>query len=196
MFYLQKRGLQVSGFIGIDNWDEVLVQKLNKPRSGDDSEVVILVRNMVYLEALARRCHYPEGISVRIYDGEFGQHAVKALKYVQRFFVRRNYSPILDEPRASGWEELYRVPKKYCDSVKNFGDLHWLPLAILKAATEGQISRIRECRFCQKWFLAKRVRQAYCSAGCRQQAFRATPEGKRKRAAYMRAYRLNHPNAR
>jgi hypothetical protein len=196
MFYSSKRGLHITGFIGIDNWAEVLVGKLNALPKQGTSEVVMLVRNMIYLEALARRCHYPKQISVRIYDGEFGQDAIKALNYVQHFFVKRNYSPILEEPRAGGWEELYRVPAKYRDSIINFDDLHWLPLAILKAATGGQLSRIRECRYCQKWFLSKRARQAYCSPGCRQRAFRATPQGRKKRAAYMRAYRLNHPNAR
>jgi hypothetical protein len=194
MFYLPKRGLHTTLFREIDNWAEVLVDQLNRKKCED--EVVTLLRYLIYVEELAKRCRYPEGISVRIYDGEFGEHAVKALKYVQHFFVKRNYSPILEEPRASGWDEVYRVPAKYHESLRNLGDLYWLPLAILKAATEGQLSRIRECSYCQKWFLSKRRRQSYCSPGCRQQAFRATPDGKRKRAAYMRTYRLNHPNAR
>jgi hypothetical protein len=196
MYFTSKRGLHTTGFIGIDNWAEVLVDKLNTLRKQGESEIVTLVRNMIYLEALARHCHYPEGISVRIYDGEFGQDAVEALKYVQQFFVRRNYSLILEEPRKEGWPELYRVPAKYHDSMRDFGDLYWLPLAVLKAAVGGQLSRIRECGHCKKWFLSKRTRQSYCSAGCRQQAFRATPRGKKKRAAYMRAYRKKHPSAR
>jgi hypothetical protein len=204
MFIETKRGLRITGFVGYLDWAEVLVEKLNKLREqGSNSEIVTLVRNLIYIDTLARRCRYPEEISFRIYEGEFGQDAIKALKYAQQFFVKHNYSLVLEESGAQGWLERYTVPAEYHGSLPKVhkdtivsGDAYWLPLAVWKAAVGGQLSRIRECRHCQKWFLSKRIRQNYCSAGCRQQAFRATPTGKRKRAAYMRAYRLKNPNAR
>lgn len=55
----------------------------------------------------------------------------------------------------------------------------------------GLLDRIRQCRCCGRWLFAKFERQWFCSDGCREKAYRASPEGKKKRREFMRRYRAN-----
>jgi hypothetical protein len=55
----------------------------------------------------------------------------------------------------------------------------------------GLLDRIRQCRCCGRWLFAKFERQWFCSGGCREKAYRASPEGKKKRREFMQRYRAN-----
>jgi hypothetical protein len=63
--------------------------------------------------------------------------------------------------------------------------VYWI-FTLLK---EGELSRIRSCRDCGKWFYAVTNHQAYCNNRCRQHQ-QATGRGfKEKRRLYMKKYR-------
>jgi hypothetical protein len=60
-------------------------------------------------------------------------------------------------------------------------------------AAKGLLRRVRECSTCGRWFYAYRPGQRYrfCSDACRDKNFRQTPQGRARRAKYMRNYRRN-----
>lgn len=62
-----------------------------------------------------------------------------------------------------------------------------LSAAVLNGA--GLIDRLRRCRVCSRWFYAEHGARLSCSPSCRDKAWRHSPDGRKKRAAYMRGYR-------
>lgn len=56
----------------------------------------------------------------------------------------------------------------------------------------AKIHRIRRCHRvqCRKWFFAVTEHQKYCSENCRKRDAQQGPEFKRKRAEYMKNYRI------
>ena|SRR5215472_7625253 len=66
-------------------------------------------------------------------------------------------------------------------------------LVVLKLQKARLLHRLRRCNQCREWCLAYHPsRDRFCSDSCRERAHREsrkTPEGRTKRAAYMRAYR-------
>jgi hypothetical protein len=66
--------------------------------------------------------------------------------------------------------------------------------AMLKLSQAGLLARVRRCESCRKWLFADSTRQRFHTDGCREKGHRAdrkTPEGRAKRAEYMREYRKN-----
>jgi hypothetical protein len=61
-------------------------------------------------------------------------------------------------------------------------DLHRGPARIL---------RFRKCRECVAWFYAVTDPQIYCSESCRKRNASHSPEFKKKRAEYMKQYRID-----
>jgi hypothetical protein len=55
----------------------------------------------------------------------------------------------------------------------------------------GLLHRVRKCRSCGMWLFARFERERFCSPACREKASRTSPEGRQKRAGYMRRYRAN-----
>jgi hypothetical protein len=62
---------------------------------------------------------------------------------------------------------------------------------VLNQRASGDISMIRSCRTCQRWFYAITNHQAYCIDSCRQQFHSRDLRFKEKRRLYMRRYRNN-----
>jgi len=54
---------------------------------------------------------------------------------------------------------------------------------------EGLFDLLRRCIQCRMWFYAERDWHRFCTPACRDKNFRSTPEGRKKRADYMRKYR-------
>lgn len=59
---------------------------------------------------------------------------------------------------------------------------------LVSLAAEGQLYRIKHCdwRECEKWFIASRRDQRFCSEPCKRRHQRSSPEFKAHRAEYMR----------
>jgi hypothetical protein len=62
-------------------------------------------------------------------------------------------------------------------------------VAVRNSRASGNISMIRSCRNCQRWFYAITNHQAYCIDSCRQQFHSRDLGFKEKRRLYMRWYR-------
>jgi len=60
---------------------------------------------------------------------------------------------------------------------------------ILDFARAGQLSRLRRCSRCQKWFFAGFRHQTFCSTPCQQKHYTHSDEWRAKRREYMRGYR-------
>jgi hypothetical protein len=61
--------------------------------------------------------------------------------------------------------------------------------AIVRLEQQGIFDLLRQCQTCKKWLLAKRRKQHFCSAKCRDKVYRTSEAGRRKRTEYMRRYR-------
>ena len=62
-------------------------------------------------------------------------------------------------------------------------------LTILDLAKEGELGRVRKCRFCRKWFSARVRHQCFCARTCQQSNFRTSEIFRARRKLYMRDYR-------
>jgi hypothetical protein len=64
-------------------------------------------------------------------------------------------------------------------------------------AAKGLLRRVRECSTCGRWFYAYRPgrRYRFCSVACRDKNSRQTPQGRARRAKYMRDYRRREERA-
>jgi hypothetical protein len=68
-------------------------------------------------------------------------------------------------------------------------ELQKMLLLLVRMDELGQLRRIRRCRHCRRWFFARKEDHWQCSVNCRIAFHHASPEFKRKRAAYMRQRR-------
>jgi hypothetical protein len=71
----------------------------------------------------------------------------------------------------------------------------WVVESALELARDGQISRIRRCSDCQSWYFARFAHQRFCTARCRERAFRSSEEWKKHRREKARDYYWLHKNA-
>jgi hypothetical protein len=62
-------------------------------------------------------------------------------------------------------------------------------LRILELTKEGNLHRIRKCRYCGNWFFARVRHGNYCQRKCQQANFRTSEAFLAKRRKYMRKYR-------
>jgi len=60
---------------------------------------------------------------------------------------------------------------------------------VLTQRATGDISRIRTCRNCNRWFLAVTSHQFFCDEACRQKFHSQDPHFKERRRLYMRRFR-------
>ena len=62
-------------------------------------------------------------------------------------------------------------------------------LRILELAKQGNLHRIRKCRYCGNWFFARVRHGNYCQRKCQQANFRTSEQFRAYRCKYMRQYR-------
>ena len=62
-------------------------------------------------------------------------------------------------------------------------------LRILELAKQGNLHRIRKCRYCGNWFFARVRHGNYCQRKCQQANFRTSKKFRAYRCGYMRQYR-------
>lgn len=76
--------------------------------------------------------------------------------------------------------------------------MEWWPEGEFETRAAHQVVRLEEnnlldsllrCRTCNNWFFASREWHKSCSNGCRDEHYSDTPNGRAKRASYMRGYR-------
>jgi hypothetical protein len=87
------------------------------------------------------------------------------------------------------WQSQTREPEL---AVSGLNPKSTAFIAMLKLSEAGLLGRVRRCESCRKWLFARSTRQRFHADGCREKGHRAdrkTPEGRAKRAEYMRDYR-------
>ena len=116
------------------------------------------------------------------------------LAKITRVFSRVTVSPhpeFFDPPESNGSWKGWKFDWLYVGSP----DLETTKFAgkalqqIERLSEKGLLDRIRRCQICGRWLFAKHRRQRFCKDSCREKAFRKTPDGRAKRAKYMRKYR-------
>jgi len=63
---------------------------------------------------------------------------------------------------------------------------------LARASRFHLLDRVRKCKRCRKWFLARRRKQLFCSAECQQETwseYRKTPAGLKEQADRLRLWR-------
>jgi|SRR5215469_3705802 len=94
--------------------------------------------------------------------------------------VRKTFSLFWGAPLASRHiGTLFASPAEHAESHN--------AMRVIRLMEQGLLSSIRKCR-CDKWFVRRMRKQAFCSTACRQASFRATEPYKAKRREYMRDY--------
>ncbi len=58
----------------------------------------------------------------------------------------------------------------------------------------GQLSRVRRCSDCGNWYFARFAHQRFCTARCRERAFRSSDEWKKHRREKAQEYYWLHKN--
>src|SRR5580700_4422524 len=91
------------------------------------------------------------------------------------------------EPRRDGWSLVEVLLPSHPEESGREAYLDGL--LVFNAAVHGYLRLVSQCDSCGHWFVRHREDHRYCSAECREKAFRGSDEGKIKRAKFMREYR-------
>jgi hypothetical protein len=62
-------------------------------------------------------------------------------------------------------------------------------IEVVRAATNGFIQQVRECKCCHRWFCAVLKTQLFCSLECQRKHYWSSSSWRAHRRAYMRHYR-------
>jgi hypothetical protein len=109
-------------------------------------------------------------------SGQVGYEEVKRGWFHMRF---RMYVPGREKWMRSSQADLREQPLTLTDAV----------VEIVRAATDGYILLLRECRNCGRWFAAGLKTQVFCSPECQKKHYWSGASWKAHRRAYMRRYR-------
>jgi hypothetical protein len=190
---LEQRRLRIKHHFQIEAPDKGLTSAtemarlLNKERgSRGMDQIEELIININELGQIAKGVKYPRDALKEADEGRLGPRASELIESINFFFDAHEYHATLGNPTSDGWGLgfVFRIaPKKEEGSSQFFGAI------VLAAAYQGYLALLRSCRTCGLWFAAKRTVHRFCSGACREKTFRASAEGRVKRAAYMRGYR-------
>jgi hypothetical protein len=166
----------------------------SQPDEGIDS-IRELMRNLKNVEDAARYKHFPKSEVVdftwseaKLRDRGFSRETIKRFRQISHAFDRSRFklSPAFFT-ETNNWS-FALVPMRSKSAAQHRNIL----LAIIQGLWEaGLLPLIRECLICQRWYLAIRNAQRFCSPACRKKHYVASDEGKRKRRQYMRNHRRN-----
>jgi hypothetical protein len=193
-----KRGLRSSPVWPLlsvgSNAIDLLIQRLNAGTDREAEALRELVRDFNQIDDIARTRGFPK-VNVferlpphrKTYLG-FDESSMKRFKKIRAAFKSYRLVPIPAYPQADGWKFHWLHP--WGTAPKNARVMQWIYLAVIHdLAAIGKLRRVHECRFCRQWFFGSKIDQGVCSARCREKYWRTSPEGRTKRAAYMRGYR-------
>jgi hypothetical protein len=171
---------------------EFLIRAMNDDLKGfakgnrgicDPRALLVLVKRLQALDAVLRDL----GISLFEYgtDGKIIDNPEVLAKFraVNRFLWRYEATPSITpefmsdaNPHSRGWELSWgRTGKR----AQPFFELN-LVLKILKIASAGRISSLKQCENCRKWLYARFPHQRFCLGDCKDR-FHQTNEADKKR---------------
>jgi hypothetical protein len=165
-----------------------LAKHLNEFQSdprGERSRIVQLIRDLNELDMIASVKGYPDGEDLFRYSN--GKKAKIILERIDVLLRPVWFSPRLVFPAGHGWKPSWHVRSTITGKRDNFSiAAAW----VYDLAVSGQLSLLRLCDHCEKWFAAPKnlMSHRFCSTACRTSSHRKTPEGRQSRRAYMREY--------
>ena len=184
----------------------LLLSQLNATgESADVQAVREMVRNMNEVDRIVRLKGYPSIVKERVgstidelamnLEAQLDKRGFDKSVLALMTKIRNTYEsfnlklrPVF--PLKDGWHFSWMNP--WSDDPEQRGLIAWTCFSIIHDfAHAGYLSRVRECKICGEWFFAHydSFRFRFCSDECREKHWRATPQGKAKRAAFMRKYR-------
>jgi hypothetical protein len=166
---------------------EGLLAPLNRARQSQRTkELVELLRNLQEIW----RLEAAEVEVERLSSQELDHDPVGARRAHRDLYVRANeiLSRCHWSPRVSGPPNLpfgfaWNARREQSDWENRF--VFWM----LNQRASGEISLVRACRNCGRWFYAATNHQTYCGDRCRQQFHSRDQRFKEQRRLYMRRYR-------
>jgi hypothetical protein len=185
---------------GPENWDQNLVDALNDTSLRPHSEKIarfITSMQQVELQAVTLRQHreHEDRFFEDIKESpqalreayERYSHSLYEINAILRTYTGTRFFP--NGVGAFGWTATWFDRRE--KGARNEG-LIWEQQALshlLSIAARGDLSRIRTCTRCTRWFFAKVNHQNFCSGKCRLAHFAEKPEYKERRRRYMVHYR-------
>jgi hypothetical protein len=184
----------------------LLLNQLNATGEGPDVQAVReMVRNMNEVDRIVRSKGYLTVVNQRVgstvdelamnLEAQLDKHGFDKSVLELMTKIRATYEafslrlrPVF--PMKHGWQFSWMNP--WSGDPEQRGLVAWTFLSIIHDfAQAGYLNRVRECKICGKWFFAYREspRFQFCSDECREKHWRTSPQGKEKRAAFMRNYR-------
>jgi len=114
----------------------------------------------------------------------------RRVKEINRQLRRYKFSPSI-ELDGNGWSfDLWHTWPINVDPPE-----WWVVEFAMELARVGQISRVRRCSDCGNWYFARFAHQRFCTARCRERAFRSSDEWKKHRREKAKEYYWLHKNA-
>src|SRR5438445_1439706 len=147
---------------------------------GERACIVQLIHDLNEVDKIASRKGYPEEEDLFRYAE--GKQAKALLRRIEQTMRPVWLSPRLISPASGGWKTAWHTGT---GTLFNFA-VAW----VFDLAVSGQLSKLRSCAYCGKWFAAARnlMSQRFCSVNCRISSHRKTPDGLQSRRTYMREY--------
>ena len=185
-----------------ESWGNRLAQTFNRTTESEYAEPVLdLVKAMQSIESMAVRLtsnpeHRDEYFAPplpKTLDPSLAaeyQDYFRLLYFVNKEvgkYVVTRYFPSGAGP--FGWNNLWKHPQP---SKEVSPSKSWQCEAVdvvLELARRGDLSKLRQCSMCERWFYANAKHQSFCTANCRVRRFAKSPEVKQKRRRYMARYR-------
>ena len=138
----------------------------------------------------------PKGTKVQLKNlRRSGRVARRLRRQLSRYKVHPEVSPGRNGVWRQHWKALTRTSELPI-TVFAQGDTEAysfceedVVLRILELAKQGNLHRIRKCRYCGNWFFARVRHGNYCQRKCQQANFRTSEQFRAYRSIYMRQYR-------
>jgi hypothetical protein len=179
-----KRGLQVGQPVFNDSSAEQLVLLLNGDWGNCPNQLGDVILYLDGVERIAKIRSRGSLHRALVPDPDDDLQKVNAKLDSIQFSFRLSHT-------RGGWKREWRPVRRF-----NLGpDTYLLNLGLAMVgdlASTGELSKIRRCLYCRKWFVASRNRpdNRFCpGGGCRSEWHRKTDDGRKKRTKYMQKYR-------
>ncbi len=183
----------------------ILIQWLNAAIGSNSYERVFrLIRNIQLADAAVDTAHRDNAYVHSVKPGgAFPPNKLRRQREVRRLLrpVEKALTAYVFHPRLScvlfgrprWWFDLagdrvtgeFSIPLPY---ERRFYEADAV-FAVLRVASSGFLTRVKQCLTCDNWLYAKPAHQKFCQKKCQLKHFSVSPHQKSKRATYMRQYR-------
>jgi hypothetical protein len=184
----------------------IVVRALNRDLSGkmkgnriivDSRALLVLVKRLQALDVVLADSTIPLFSLEK--DGERvdSPEVLKKFRAANRFLRRYTATPVIlpdymgdVNPLSRGWKhEWIRTGKR----EQPFIELGFV-LDIVRIASAGRISSLRQCESCRRWLFARFPHQRFCSVSCKEHFHRSNEADKKRRREWAKHNYWLHKN--